>query len=168
MAGDLHVNAMVSRDQRTFAVGVAARAHVAADQLEASALRVTLGDGKHGHVQGSGRRKAAARHQNQRRLVGMRQAALESVVGERIAVIRLGHGLGRGSRRASREICRSWRRRRKDVCSDATHGCGIRWMVVNFVMCVSVVAVVVVVMVMVMVLNLLADERDRNRAGARE
>ena len=119
---------MVSGHQRAFAVRVAARAHVAADQLEAGAVGVALGRGEHGHVQQRRRREAAARDQHQRRLVCVRQAALEPVVGERVAVVgHLGQRLGRGRRRAGGHIRGPGRRRGKGFCRDAAHGVRLIW-----------------------------------------
>lgn len=117
---------MVRRDQRTLAVRIAARAHVAADQFIAGVVYITLGNRKHGHVQRGWRRKAAARDKNQRRLVGTCQATLQPVVGKRISMIRLGHGLGRRRRRAGRMNRCARNRRGETVCWDAAHGCRIQ------------------------------------------
>lgn len=117
---------MVRRDQRTLAVRIAARAHVAADQFIPGVVYITLGNRKHGHVQRGWRREAAARHENQRRLVRTCQATLQPVVGKRISMIRLGHGLGRRRRRAGRVSRCARNRRGETVCWDAAHGCRIQ------------------------------------------
>lgn len=117
---------MVRRNQRTLAVRIAARAHVAADQFIPGVVYITLGNRKHGHVQRSRRREAAARHQNQRRLVRSCEATLQPVVGKRIAMIRLGHGLGRRRRRAGRMNRCARNGRGETVCWEATHGCWIQ------------------------------------------
>lgn len=90
---NLHVDAVVGGNERTLAVGVAARAHVVADNLKVGALDMALGQLEHLQVQLGDGGEAPAGDEDEGHLVALVEATLQLVAGE-VILGRRGAGLG--------------------------------------------------------------------------